>query len=135
MAFLIAIVLVSISGLHVYWAFGGRWGSDVAVPQRGGKRVFTPSPAATMSVAVALLVATMIVLAEADAIDSGPARGLVHLGAVVLGLVFITRAIGEFRYVGFFKRVRGTPFADLDTRLFSPLCLALGAATLWVALA
>jgi Protein of unknown function (DUF3995) len=135
MAFLVAIVLVCISGLHAYWAFGGRWGSDVVVPQIGGKRTFTPSPAATMFVAVALLIAALIVLAEADTVRLGALEPLVHLGAVMLGIVFVARAIGEFRYVGFFKRVRGTPFADLDTRLFSPLCLALGAATLWVAFA
>jgi catechol 2,3-dioxygenase-like lactoylglutathione lyase family enzyme len=47
--------------------------------------------------------------------------------------VFLLRAVGDFRLVGFFKRVRGTPFARWDTRLFSPLCVALGLASLWVA--
>jgi hypothetical protein len=39
------------------------------------------------------------------------------------------RALGEFRYIGFFKRVRGTPFARMDSRYYSPLALLLGVGT------
>jgi len=39
--------------------------------------------------------------------------------------VFALRAIGDFRHVGFFKRVRGCRFARLDTLAYSPLCTAL----------
>jgi hypothetical protein len=48
-----------------------------------------------------------------------------------LGLLL--RAVGEFRYVGLFKRVRGTKFAVLDTFVYSPLCLLLGAGVALVA--
>ena len=37
------------------------------------------------------------------------------------------RAVGDFRMVGFWKTVRDTPFARWDTRLFSPLCVAIAA--------
>ena len=39
----------------------------------------------------------------------------------------------EFRSFGFFKRVRGTEFAWWDTRVYSPLCIAISAgyALLW----
>jgi hypothetical protein len=36
------------------------------------------------------------------------------------------RAVGDFNYVGFFKRRRATKFARLDSRLYSPLALLLG---------
>lgn len=42
--------------------------------------------------------------------------------------VLVLRAVGDFRLVGFFKRIRGSRFARLDTLLYSPLCFALGAA-------
>ena len=48
--------------------------------------------------------------------------------ALALGL--LVRAIGDFGYVGFFKRKGGNPFARLDTRVYSPLCLLLAAGTL-----
>jgi len=38
----------------------------------------------------------------------------------LVAVVFLDRAIGDFRYVGF-KQVRGSRFARLDTILFSPL--------------
>lgn len=51
----------------------------------------------------------------------------------VLALGLAARAIGEFRHVGFFKRVRGTRFARLDTIFCSPLCLALAVGVALVA--
>lgn len=44
-----------------------------------------------------------------------------------VGILFLLRAIGERRYVGIFKRVRGTPFAKNDDRVFVPLCIFVGA--------
>jgi hypothetical protein len=41
--------------------------------------------------------------------------------------VFGLRAIGDFRYLGFFKRVTGTRFARADTLIYSPLCAGLAA--------
>jgi hypothetical protein len=52
---------------------------------------------------------------------------------VARGSVFVLRAIGEFRLVGFFKSVRGTPFAHWDTWLYSPLSLLIGLGALWLA--
>ncbi len=43
-----------------------------------------------------------------------------------ISAIFILRAIGDFKYVGFFKSVTGTEFASLDTMFYSPLCLGLG---------
>ncbi len=42
-----------------------------------------------------------------------------------LAAIFVLRAVGDFHYVGFFKRVRGSVFARRDTWVFSPLCVVL----------
>jgi hypothetical protein len=47
--------------------------------------------------------------------------------------MFALRTIGEFRYVGLFKRVHSTPFARWDSRLFTPLSAAIAAAAVVVA--
>ncbi|EGD05771.1 hypothetical protein B1M_04736, partial [Burkholderia sp. TJI49] len=57
-------------------------------------------------------------------------RADLHPGAIgfaiaVLALIFAVRAVGDFRYVGFFKRIRGSRFARMDTLCYSPLCAAL----------
>ena len=54
-------------------------------------------------------------------------KALLSAASYALALGLLARAIGEFKYVGFFKRVRGSRFATLDTFVFSPLCLLLSA--------
>ena len=69
--------------------------------------------------------------------------GLTGLGFVLLAFtsnylsfvaVFLGRVVGDFRWFGVFKRMRGTAFAWWDTRLFVPLCLLLALGCLVVAL-
>lgn len=121
-----------LSALHLYWAAGGRTGA--ALPERDGAPIFQPGIASTLVVAGLLALAGLLVLARAG---QWPVALLPHwmvtLGTPVVALVLIARAIGDFRYVGFFKTVRDTRFARLDTRVFSPIALLLGAATAVVA--
>lgn len=123
----LATVLVFLSVLHVYWAFGGLWGSSVAIPQLQGRAAFAPSGVVTFAVAMALASAALVALLAGHIVPWAQASWLPRWSALGLALLFFARSIGEFRYVGFFKRVRGTPFATWDTRLFSPLCLLLAA--------
>lgn len=57
-------------------------------------------------------------------------RGL-YSYALSFGL--LARAIGEFKYLGFFKRVHGSRFARLDSLVYSPLCLLLALGVAYVA--
>lgn len=129
----LAAVMAALSGLHVVWAFGGVTGSSAVIPNRDGVPIMRPGRVSTICVAVGLAVAAYVSLAAA-AIAPWPISGVsAKIGCLVLALMFAARAIGEFRYVGFFKRVRDTEFAWWDTRVFSPLCtvIAVGYALLW----
>ena len=123
-----------LSALHLYWAAGGRTGAVAALPERDGAPIFQPGIASTLVVAGLLASAAVLVLARAG---HWPAALLPHWivtpGTQVVALVLIARSIGDFRYVGFFKRVRDTRFARLDTRVYSPIALLLGTATAIVA--
>ena len=44
-------------------------------------------------------------------------------GVWAVSVVYLARSIGEFCYLGFFKKVRHTDFGRLDTLIYSPLCL------------
>ena len=57
------------------------------------------------------------------AIDHWALRWMLY----ALAAMMFARAVGDFRFVGFFKSVRGTPFARADKLVYSPLCLAFGA--------
>jgi len=60
-------------------------------------------------------------------------NGALQWGISAVALVMFARAIGDSELVGFFKKVGGSRFARLDTLLYSPLCLVLGAGLLVVA--
>ena len=130
---LLATVLAALSALHVFWALGGRLAVGAAIPEVDGRPTFRPSPAATLVVAAGLLLAAGVALSRGAVIWPSFPGSPAHWAAIAFGVVFVLRAIGEFRLVGFFKRVRGTSFARWDTRLFSPLSLAMGLSFLWIA--
>jgi hypothetical protein len=50
---------------------------------------------------------------------------LLQLGSWMLITLFATWAIGEFRYIGFFKKVKSSKFARPDTKYYAPLCVLI----------
>lgn len=135
MAISVALVLAALSALHVFWGMGGVAGLSPTLPEVDGKLLFTPSRFSCLAVAAALAAASYLVLSRGGVVASPLAASWIQVGTVGVGAAFVLRAIGDLRIVGFFKSISGTPFAVWDTRLFSPLSLAIGLATLWVAFA
>jgi hypothetical protein len=50
----VTATLIAIALLHVFWASGGRWGSQNAVPEIDGRPAFKPGKTATWIVAALL---------------------------------------------------------------------------------
>ncbi len=140
LAVALAAVLAALAGLHVAWAAAGR-SAGAAVPARAdGAPLFRPGRGLTLAVALALAAAAALVLGRAGLLPRpGPwARDPAPLyrgGTWALGAVLLLRAVGDFRYVGLFKRERGTRFAALDSRVYTPLCAGLAAGVLYLAAA
>lgn len=120
-----ACLLVCISLLHVYWAFGGRWGIKAAIPTEAGEKAFIPGTGMTLLVALLLCVAALFLLLQANLIFSFIPRMIVHFGSWICMFVFGLRVVGEFNYFGIFKKKTGTYFAKMDSMLFIPLCAFL----------
>lgn len=122
-----ATLLAALAVVHVYWAFGGSWLAADAVPSTDDSTpTFTPGRALTLVVAGALVgFATLVGAAVAGV---GPAATIWLIWAGVA--VFAIRAIGDTKFAGFTKSVRGTRFAEFDDRFFTPLVvfLAFGSA-------
>ena len=130
----LASVLCFLSIVHLYWTVRGA-GIGAAVPtQTNGTPVFRPGRASAFLVAAALLLAAAIVLARAGVISVGFPGAVIHIGIWGVAVAFVARTVGEFRYVGLFKRVRGTPFARWDSMLFTPLCAGMSIAAVLVAI-
>lgn len=131
--YLLVGIFSVLSGIHVYWVFGGKWGLTAAIPTKDGKPLFEAGPGGTLAVAVALLVAGGIVLGKTEILTLAIFPNWIYLwGTWGIAVAFFLRAIGEFKYAGFFKTLKGTDFAYWDTRLFSPLCLFVSASALLI---
>ncbi len=132
-ALALAITFAILAAMHVGWAIRGT-GKSAAVPVRpDGSQLFTPGPVPTLAVAALLVLASAIVLARAAIIGLPVPPSLIRLGTWGVAATFALRTIGEFKYVGLFRRVRGTTFATWDARLFTPLCALVAVGTAWVA--
>lgn len=133
-AFALVAIFLCLALLHFYWVFGGRKGLYAAIPEIDGKPAFQPSVAATLVVAIGLTLCAFLLAGTSGLVSISVPHSALSWLTRALALVLLLRAIGDFRLVGFFKRVRGSRFARLDTALYSPLCvlLAIGVAVVSV---
>jgi hypothetical protein len=122
----VSAVFAGLSGLHVYWAFGGHRGRKAAIPELNGKPLFRPGVGGTLLVACLLALAGLLVLERAGIGPGLFPPTVSRWGTRGVAAALIGRAVGDFTHVGFFKRRATTVFAEMDTRLYSPLALALG---------
>ena len=126
LAILVSAVFVALAAWHFKMALSVTMDTR-AIPSVDGKPLFEPSKAATAAVGVVLLLFAALVAATAGFISTGLPRDVLAWLCYGLALGLFARAIGEFKYVGFFKKVRGSEFARMDTLLYSPLCLMMAA--------
>jgi hypothetical protein len=133
LALIVCLVFAALAIWHVCMAFSLPSGESGAVPSVSGKPLFVPSVPATLAVAVVLLLFACLVAAMGGLLETGIPKNILSWFCYALALGLLARAVGEFKYVGFFKRVRGSRFARLDTLVYSPLCLLLAVGVALVA--
>jgi hypothetical protein len=123
---LLALVL----GLHVYWAAGGRLLLPQTVPSRPATKEPTFEPGRLGAGIVALALAhALFTLGAAFGLWGAPwSPDATRYSAYVWTGLFVVRVVGDFRWLGLFKRVRGTPFARADDWVFTPICAIVGIA-------
>jgi len=126
LALALSLMLFGLSAIHVYWVVGGEWGFAEALPTRiDGVRLLNPRPIDSAIVAIGLFLLSGFYL---SAIIGLPLTGwILGVGKWIIPLLFLLRAVGDFRYVGLFKKIRKTPFGQKDTMFFTPLCLFIAA--------
>ena len=127
-AIVLIIIFLVISSIHFYWAFGSKKWANMAVPTKADNSVlvFKPRPIETAIVAISFIGFIAIVAARVGFMNLPVFQDYVNIAVWILATIFIIRAIGEFRYVGFFKKIKDTTFGKMDTKYYSPLCLAIG---------
>jgi len=130
LAFALAFVLLLITTLHVYWGIGGIWpGKDAASCAHGviGFRGVDemPTPFTCFAVAACLGLATLWPLALEGVFASPFPKAGLAATSLLIALVFLARGIAGF--TPWWRRLAPQqPFARLDLRYYSPLCLLIG---------
>lgn len=129
----VSAILLLAAATHAYWAARGPHGLAAVVPDRGGKPLFRPGRIGTALVAFALLAAALLVAEQTLGFMPAVSSSSTAVGCWILAVLLLLRTVGDFRYVGLFKRVKDTVFAYWDTAAYTPLCLLLGVATVFIA--
>ena len=129
MTFLIiinAFILLLIALLHIYWVLGGTRFFKDALPTRvNGKFIFYPKPLITFIVAIGLFLFALVTIGNLGIFDNFVRRTIILYGTNGVGAIFLLRAIGDFHYIGFSKKVKETQFAKKDTKIYTPLSLII----------
>lgn len=121
---LLSLIFLILSIIHLNWALGGKWAVDGVFPTKPGATTqFTPPKFATLVVAIGLLLFSLNYFINPE--PGNPKNWIFDWSRIIIPSIFLIRAIGEFKYVGFFKKVKGTTFAEKDSKIYSPLCLLI----------
>ncbi len=123
----LATILLILSLLHGYWATGGRWGFEAALPtNEKGEKIINPGKVDCSIVCTGLLLFSAYYSIRLLDLQQLLPVWLYQFLGYAIPLFFMARAIGDFKYIGFFKNIIDTPFAKRDSALYSPLCLLIG---------
>ncbi|MEO1487181.1 MAG: DUF3995 domain-containing protein [Bacteroidota bacterium] len=123
-ASILALIFFFLGSVHFYWAFFGISNPEKVYPSRenGAQMEYTPGKFASSVVGVVLLLFALLFLNRILQFFVFPWEYYVLLG---IGTLFFLRGMGDFKYLGLFKKVRGTPFAKMDTQYYTPLCFCI----------
>jgi len=127
LSLILFLTFLILSIFHFYWLFGGIWGVKKVIPTQKSKPNSIKIPKiATLIVALVLLTFSLLYFIKSALITITLSNLLLNYAYWIIPSLFILRAIGDFNYVGFFKKIKGTEFAQADTKIFVPLCIFIG---------
>jgi len=128
-AAIISVVFFLLAILHLYWAYGGKVGINKVIPVVEGEPAIETGKTVTLLVAFGLIGVAGVSYSLGNMnVSSYEYGNYLTSAGWILAFVFLGRAVGDFKLVGFFKKYKGTEFAVYDTRYYSPFCLSVSAA-------
>ena len=127
LSIILFLIFTVLGAFHFYWLFGGTWGLKKAIPTKSNEvNTISIPKLATLIVGLVLVLFGLIYFMKSGLINVQVPDWLTNYGYWFIPSLFILRAIGEFNYVGFFKKIKNTEFAQADSQIFSPHCLTIG---------
>ena len=127
LSLILTLVFFVLGIIHLNWVIGGTFGFAESLPtNESGERVLNPKKTDSAIVGLGLLFFATFYLVKSGLINFNFPNWIFTYGGWLIPGIFIFRAIGEFKYIGFFKKIKHTKFGRLDTKLYSPLCAVIG---------
>jgi len=124
---LLTLVFILIALLHINWGLGGKWGLNGTLPIDRDRisNVRNPGPLAFVIVILGLLCMAGLCGIKAGLVNIPIPDIIDRYGLTMIATIFLLRVIGEFKYIGLFKKIKSTEFARKDTKYYIPLCLMI----------
>jgi hypothetical protein len=124
LSLILVIIFFILSIIHFNWVRGGTWGFDNALPtNENGERILNPRKIDSLIVGLGLLGFSFFYLHLSDLLKIPILELISNYIKWIIPSIFLLRAIGDFRYMGLFKKVKNTAFGRFDTFYFTPLCI------------
>lgn len=121
------LIFFGLGLIHFNWAIGGKFGFSTALPtNQKGEMILNPGKLDCVIVGIGLTAFGLFYIYQSGLLDHHLPEWLFTFGGWMIPSIFLLRAIGDFKYVGFFKKIKQTDFGKMDTKYFSPLCLFIG---------
>ncbi len=122
--YFIGWIIFELALIHFYWAFGGRRGYSLAIPEKkDGQLIFTPEILECSIVGFGLLSILVFLIYKLGIIGLNLPPWITNYYLYIVGVLFMIRSIGDFKFVGLFKKIKHSKFASLDTKYFTPICV------------
>ena len=119
---ILTYILILSALIHFYWALGGKFGLDYALPTDAkGNRLLNPSTFMTYVVGFILLGFAYV----AYRLYVGDESTMIVYAGYGISLLFFLRTVGDFNLVGLFKKVKNTAFSKYDTWVYVPLVFGI----------
>jgi len=126
-SFFLSIVFTILGSIHFNWALGGKFGFENSLPtNENGERVLNPKKIDSALVGLILFCFGGFYVINVTVLQPILSPNIRNIIGWIIPSVFILRAIGDFKYIGFSKRIKNTPFGKIDTLFYSPLCFIIG---------
>ncbi|WP_250434560.1 DUF3995 domain-containing protein [Hanstruepera flava] len=123
---LLSVILIGLGLIHFNWVIGGKFGFSESLPTKlNGEKLLNPKKKDSAVVGIGLTAFGFFYLIKSGLININLPLWIMTYGSWIIPIIFLLRAIGDFKYVGFFKQIKETEFGKWDTKLFSPLCLII----------
>ena len=127
LSLILTAIFLILAAIHFNWALGSEWGFDAVLPiNEKGEKLFKPRKIDSAIVGIGLTLFALFYFFQTNLVAVEIPTWVYKYGGWIIPSIFLIRAIGDFKYAGFFKKIKHTKFGRMDTKFFSPLCFVIG---------